>query len=38
MTNYKSEDRFMAVFLTGVIIYGFWMLYYVSSIINEVSK
>jgi hypothetical protein len=38
MTNYKSEDRFMAVFLTGVIIYGMGMLYYVSSIINEVAK
>lgn len=38
MRNYKSEDRFMAVFLTGVIVYGFGMLYYVSSIIGGVAK
>jgi len=33
-----SEQSFETCFMIGVVLYGFGMLFYVSSIINEVAK
>ena len=36
--KYLTEDNFATCAIIGVIVYGFGMLFYVSSIISEVAK